>query len=152
MDRQILKNEIDALVKDLFTARGFILVDIISRFDGSGLSLNLLVDRPQGGVSLEECVLLNRLVRQVLDEKSEFYGQYSLEVASPGLDRPLKTKEDFMRCLNKQAVFFLNDLINGKCEWNGLIIRVNETAVFIEQTGEVLEVPLIKINKAKLII
>ena len=151
MDRQILKNEIGALFRDLIAAQDFVLVDIISRFDGVGLSLNLLVDRPQGGISLGECALLNRLVHKALDEKSELYGQYSLEVSSPGLDRPLKTKEDFTRYLNKQAVFFLNDLINGKCEWKGLINRVNETAVFIEQAGEILEIPLIKINKAKLV-
>jgi ribosome maturation factor RimP len=150
MDREGLKQEISLLVRDLATAQGLVLVDIIFRQDGSGLLLGLLVDRPQGGISLGECSLLNRLVRQALDEKNIF-GEYSLEVSSPGLDRPLKTKEDFMRCLNKQAVFFLNDLINGKCEWKGVINRVNETAVFIGQAGEVLEIPLIKINKAKLV-
>ena len=151
MDRQILKNEIDLLIKELFAARGCVLVDIISRQDGLGLSLGLLADRPQGGISLEECSLLNRLVRQTLDEKNMFAGEYSLEVSSPGLDRPLKTREDFMRCLNKQVVFFLNGLVNGKCEWKGTISKVNETSVFIDQAGGVLEIPLIKINKAKLV-
>jgi len=150
MDREGLKQEISLLVSDLATAQGLVLVDIILRQNGSELLLGLLADRPQGGISLGECALLNRLVRQALDEKNIF-GEYSLEVSSPGLDRPLKTKEDFTRCLNKQAVFFLNDLINGKCEWKGVINRVNETAVFIEQAGEVLEIPLIKINKAKLV-
>jgi len=54
--------------------------------------------------------------------------------------------------LNKQAVFFLNDLVSGKCEWQGLISRVSQTAVFIDRPGESLEIPLIKINKAKLVI
>ncbi|MFA6130114.1 MAG: ribosome maturation factor RimP [Candidatus Omnitrophota bacterium] len=154
MDRETLKQEIGALIKELFAAQGFVLVDIIFRQDGPGLFLGLLVDRPEGGISLGECALLNRLVRQELDEKNILSGQYSLEVSSPGLDRPLKTKEDFMRCLNKEAVFFLNDLVSGKCEWNGLISKVNETTVFVGRTGEgeVLEIPLIKINKAKLVI
>jgi ribosome maturation factor RimP len=150
MDRERLKQEITLLINDLFTAQGFVLVDVIFRQDGAGLSLGLLADRPQGGISLEQCGLLNRLVRQALDEKNIF-GEYSLEVSSPGLDRPLKTKEDFTRCLNKQAVFFLNDSVNGKIEWKGVINRVGETAVSIEQAGEVLEIPLIKINKAKLV-
>ena len=135
----------------LFTEKGFVLVDINFRVDGSGLLLSLLADRPQGGISLEECSLLNRLVRQILDEDNKFYGQYSLEISSPGLDRPLKTKEDFMRCLNKQVVFFLNDLVSDKIEWKGIINRVTETSVFITTTGEVLEIPLIKVNKAKLV-
>ena len=152
MDHQALKSEIGSLVKDLFSGQGFVLVDIIFRLDGSGLLMSLLADKPQGGITLGECALLNRMIRQILDEKNMFAGQYSLEVSSPGLDRPLKTKEDFTRCLNKQVVFFLNDLINGKCEWEGVINRVNETSVFIGQAGEVLEIPLMKINKAKLII
>lgn len=152
MDRETLKQEINSSVKDLFLAQGFVLVDIILRQDGSGLLLSLLADRPQGGINLEECSLLNRLIRQELAEKNILTGEYSLEVSSPGLDRPLKTKEDFKRCLNKKAVFFLNDLVGGKCEWNGLISNVNETSVFVGQGGEVLEIPLIKINKAKLVI
>ena len=143
--------DLSLLIRNLFTEKGFVLVDINFRVDGSGLLLSLLADRPQGGISLEECSLLNRLVRQILDEDNKFYGQYSLEISSPGLDRPLKTKEDFMRCLNKQVVFFLNDLVSDKIEWKGIINRVTETSVFITTTGEVLEIPLIKVNKAKLV-
>ncbi|MDD5408667.1 MAG: hypothetical protein PHC71_01045 [Candidatus Omnitrophica bacterium] len=152
MDRETLKQEIGLSIKALFASQGFVLVDIILRQDGSGLFLGLLADRPEGGISLGECALLNRLVRQELAEKNILTGEYSLEVSSPGLDRPLKTKEDFMRCLNKEAVFFLNDLVNGKCEWKGAISTVNEASVFVGQAGEVLEIPLIKINKAKLVI
>jgi ribosome maturation factor RimP len=151
MDRGNLKQELSLLIKDLVARQGFVLVDTILRQDGSGLLLSLLADRPQGGISLEDCSLLNRLIRQALDEKNIFSGQYALEVSSPGADRPLKTGEDFMRCLNKQAVFFLNDLVSGKCEWKGIIIRVNQESVFLDQAGEVLEIPLIKINKAKLV-
>jgi len=153
MDRDILRQEINLLVRDLFAAEDFVLVDIIFRQDGFGLSLGLFVDKPQGGISLGECSSLNRSIRKIIDERNLFSGgQYTLEVSSPGLDRPLKTKEDFKRCLNKLVKFFLNDLISGKCEWDGLISEVNETSVFIDKAGVVLEIPLIKINKAKLVV
>ena len=152
MDRERAKQEISLLINDLLAAQDFVLVDFIFSRVGSGLLLGLFIDRSEGGISLGECSLLNRLIRQILDENNLFSGeQYTLEVSSPGIDRSLKTKEDFMRCLNKQVVFFLNDLINGKCEWKGAISRVNEVAVFIDQAGEILEIPLIKINKAKLV-
>jgi ribosome maturation factor RimP len=151
MNFQELKEEIASTAAGLFAAQGFILVDIVVRQGAQELSLNLFADRPQGGINLEECALLNRLMRQGLDEKKILNGQYALEVSSPGLDRPLKTKADFIRCLNKQAVFFLNDLINGKLQWQGIIKKVGEAAVFIEQEREDLEIPLIKINKAKLV-
>ena len=152
MNLQELKKEAGLLAEELLSSRGFVLVDIIFRQSSSGLSLSLLTDKPGGGITLEECSLLNRLFRQALDEKNILGGQYNLEVASPGLDRPLKKKEDFLRCLNKQAVFFLNAMLNGKCEWRGSINRVSGESVFIESEGGVLEIPLITINKAKLVI
>jgi ribosome maturation factor RimP len=151
MNLQALKEEIGLLAGEIFVSKGFVLVDIISRQDGSGLLFSLLADRPQGGINLDECALLNRLLRQALDEKDILSGQFSLEVSSPGLDRPLAAKADFIRCMNKQAVFFLNGLIGGKCEWQGEISGVNESSVFITRDGEVMEIPLIKINKAKLV-
>jgi ribosome maturation factor RimP len=92
-----------------------VLVDAAVKQDGAGVAFSLLADKPQGGISLKDCALLNRLLRDELDT-GILSGQYTLEVSSPGLDRPLKTKEDFMRCRDRRAVFFLNDSINGKCE------------------------------------
>ena len=99
-----------------------------------------------------ECAALNHRLSQLLDEKEVISNRYILEVASPGLDRLLKTKKDFMRYLHKQVVFFLNDLVNGKCQWQGEVSRVDDTGVFIDSAGQILEIPLIKINKATLII
>ncbi|MDD5115782.1 MAG: ribosome maturation factor RimP [Candidatus Omnitrophica bacterium] len=152
MDRENLKEEIKSTAARLFGAHGFLLVDAVVKQDGAGVTFGLLADKPQGGISLEDCASLNRLLRDELDTMGILSGQYTLEVSSPGLDRPLKTKEDFMRCRDRRAVFFLNDSINGKCEWSGLIREVNETSVLICPQGEVLEIPLIKINKAKLLI
>ena len=152
MDRDELKLQIDSLVKKLLVSEGFVLVEFVFRQDGLSFFLGLFVDRPEGRISLGECSLLNRKVRQVLDENKIFSGQYTLEVSSPGLDRPLKTKEDFIRCLNKEVVFFLNDFLESKCQWQGLLSRVDESSVTINSGEHVLEIPLIKINKAKLII
>jgi len=152
MDRDELKLQIDSLVKKLLVSEGFVLVEFVFRQDGLSFFLGLFVDRPEGRISLGECSLLNRKVRQVLDENKIFSGQYTLEVSSPGLDRPLKTKEDFIRCLNKEVVFFLNDFLESKCQWQGLLSRVDESSVIINSGEHVLEIPLIKINKAKLII
>ena len=55
-----------------------------------------------------------------------------LEVNSPGLDRPLKTKQDFSRCRGRQVKFFLIEPINGKIEMAGLISQVLEDGVNVE--------------------
>lgn len=148
MGTDALEQKLHSFLGDLLSAQGFVLVEITLKRSGSGLCLNVLADRPQGGISLAECGDLNRRVRQSLDENGIVVEQYVLEVSSPGLDRALKTREDFKRHLNRQAVFFLNDLVNGKCEWRGTITSVGETSVSVEG----MEIPLVKINKAKPVI
>jgi ribosome maturation factor RimP len=151
MDQGGIKKEIGELSSGIFSGKGFELVEIDVRNSGSGVSFTLLADRPQGGISLDECGMLNRLLKSALDEKGFLGGQYTLEVSSPGLDRPLKQKEDFRRCLGRQAAFFLNCPVNEKIEWRGLIGKVDEQSVFIDAGGGLLEIPLVKINKAKLV-
>jgi len=152
----LVKEQIIREVKDLITAyfesQGVELIDLILRYEGSKLILTILADKMEGGITLGDCALLNRQLGAILEEKDIIDRDYILEVSSPGLDRDLKTQKDFLRSLNKEAVFFLNDLINGKCQWQGLVNRVDEISVFIQSSNEALEIPLNKINKAKLVI
>jgi ribosome maturation factor RimP len=166
MISDIIIDELNSLLKDYLTSLNFILVDIIYRYEGKDLVLRVLADRPQGyglassgqshkpngGINLDECAMLNREIGVLLDEKDIIKEKYILEVASPGLDRPLKTRDDFLRLLNKPAKFFLNEVINGKLEWDGSIDRVDQESVSIMTKEGIIELPIIKINKAKLII
>lgn len=144
--------ELNALISSWLSRQNLELVDLICRYEGGNLVISIVVDIPGGGITLGECALLNRQLGGLLEEKNIIAGNYVLEVSSPGLDRCLKTQKDFSRCLNKEAVFFLNDLVGGKCQWQGVISKVDEASVFIEHSGQVLEIPLIKINKARLVV
>ena len=135
-----------------FANQGFELVDVICRQEGAQLFLSILADRLGGGINLGECAQISRQISRELDERNIIASGYRLEVSSPGLDRLLKKERDFLRSLNKKAVFFLNDLINGKCQWQGIISKVDQATVYLQVAGEILEIPLIKINKAQLVI
>ena len=152
MDREALVAELNLLLNDHLRSLNFVLVDIIFRYEGSDLILRVLADKLEGGINLDECAQINREINSVLDEKNIIQEKYILEVSSPGLDRPLKTREDFSRLLNKKAKFFLNEIINGKLEWDGVINKVGQEGVFIITGSGFIEVPFLKINKAKLII
>ena len=152
MIKEAWLEELKGLFLNCLNAAGLELIDLISRPEGKRLFLTVLADKPQGGITLQECALLCRQLKNLLEEKNIIDGDYVLEVSSPGLDRLLKRQEDFLRSLNKEAVFFLNDLVNGKFQWQGVISKVDQTAVFLRVEGEILESPLIKINKARLVI
>jgi ribosome maturation factor RimP len=152
MDKQELILELRLLLGNYLKEQGLDLVDLIHRYEGRSLSLRILTDKPEGGISVGECAKLNRDICIILDEKEILKEGYILEVSSPGLDRPLVKKEDFLRCRNKEVRFFLNEPINEKMELQGKISKVDDDAVYIAIQGEVFEVPLVRIIKAKQIV
>ncbi len=132
---------------------GLELVELIYRQEGGGdFFLKFLVDRPEGGINLGECANLNKEISSILDAEDMLQSRYILEVSSPGLDRSLKTKNDFLRCLNKSVRFFLNAQVCGKLEHAGIIREVKDEGVSVETKEGVIEIPLASINKAKQII
>jgi ribosome maturation factor RimP len=152
MDRQEIIAELKNIIGDYLKIQRLDLVDFILRHEGRDLILRILVDRSEGGITLDECAKLNEQISNLLDEKDILQTRYILEVASPGLDRPLKTKNDFLHCTNRRVRFFLNEPINGKIELEGLISKVENDSVYIESRSELIEIPLTKINKAKQVI
>ncbi|MFH1191518.1 MAG: ribosome maturation factor RimP [Candidatus Omnitrophota bacterium] len=172
MTKEVFTQELSDLISSCLAAQGLELIELIYRPEGKRLVITVLADKPQakpclpdrqglasnsqshkplGGITLHECAFFCRQLKNILEEKNIIKGDYVLEVSSPGLDRPLKRQKDFLYALNKKAVFFLNDLVNGKCQWQGVIKKVDEVIVSI-QAGDILEIPLTKINKAQLII
>lgn len=149
MDRQEITNALKDIIGDYLKNRGLELVDLIYRYEGRDLFLRIFADRPTGGITLEECAQINTEISRILDEKDILREGYILEVSSPGLDRPLKTKNDFLRCMNRRAKFFLSEPVNGKIELEGVICQATEGAVYIEIEANTVQIPLSKIKKAK---
>jgi ribosome maturation factor RimP len=152
MDRREIIAELRDVIGSYIKEQGLDLVDLVYRYEGGGLFLRILVDKPEGGISLDDCAYINNEISRILDEKNILQERYILEVASPGLDRPLTTKKDFLRCMNKKARFFLNELVEDRRELEGIINSVDDEAVYIDSQGRVIKIPLSKINKAKRVI
>ncbi len=85
-----IKQGVEALISPEISLMGYELLEI----DFSGGVLRLTIDKP-GGVTLDDCVAVNRRVGMILDAQDPIDGSYRLEVSSPGLTRRLKTPKDF---------------------------------------------------------
>ena len=149
MEREALTEHLKEIIGSFLEPQGLELVELICRHEGRDLVLQVLVDRPEGGITVGECSGINKEIGNLLDEKNILEGSYLLEVSSPGIDRPLKTKADFFRCIGKEVRFFLNKEVNGKLEWAGEIKKVEGETVFIRLGDVLLEIPLANINKAR---
>jgi len=152
MNRQALISELKSIINDFLKAKDLDLVDLIYRYEGRNLVLRIFVDKPEGGISLDECAQLNSDISRILDEKDLLQERYILEVSSPGLDRPLKNKHDFLRCINRNVRFFLKESINGKLELVGIITKVEDDSVYIDIKGNIIQILISKITNAKQII
>ena len=152
MQRCEIINELRNIIADYLKISGLELIDLLYRYEARNFILMVLVDKPEGGISLGECAELNTQIGLILDEKDILQERYILEVSSPGLDRPLETKNDFLRCRNKDVRLFFKELINGKMELEGIIDTADEDAVYISVEDKAVTIPLSKITKAKQVI
>lgn len=152
MDRQEIIETLKSIIEDYLKIQQLDLVDLIYRQEGRGLILRILIDRPQGGITLGECTRLNREISAILDERDILKMNYVMEVSSPGLGRILKTKADFCRCINRRVRFFFNEPINGKAELEGVIIKVENDSACVDIEDKIMEIPLSKINRGKQVI
>jgi ribosome maturation factor RimP len=149
MDEQVISEDLKKVINPILEEADAELVELDLVRTSGQVIVRLFVDKIEGGISLDECALINKRLGDILDEQNIIADRYILEVSSPGLDRPLKTKNDFRRCTNKKVKFFLREPIKGKVEWDGAIINVTDDEVSAQIAGDVVQIPLAKINKAK---
>jgi len=152
MDKQAIIEELINIVGDCLKSQGFELVDLIHRYEGRDLFLRILADRPEGGITLDECSRINKQICGILDRNNIISGEYILEVFSPGIDRPLKNESDFSRSKNRKVKFYLCEAISGRIEIDGVVKKVEEDEVYVEAGTGLINIPLSKINKARQII
>ena len=143
------------IAQQLSQTQGLELVEIKIGRHNKDVSIQILVDKPQGKISLKDCSLLNRAIVEAIDKEGILSEDgYSLEVASPGLDRPLATYKDFLRNLNKEVHLWLSEQVAGKKEHRGIIKSVTQEVLMIVTTKEQQEitVPVSQIMKGLLVI
>ena len=152
MDYLDYSAELTKTISPLLEEEDAELVEIkLSRQEGKIL-LRMLIDKKSGGITIGECSQLNHKIGALLDNSDLIKESYILEVSSPGLDRSLKTRNDFLRAKEKMAHFFFNEPVEGRVELEGKIKDADSESVTIEAEGKFLAVPLSRINRAKYII
>ena len=136
-----------ALVEPVLADASAELVESTLHRQGRQLVIRLLVDQV-GGVTMGDCTRLNRLIGQALDEADLIDEPYTLEVSSPGLDRPLVSRRDFERALGEELNLELLEPVHGRKQLTGQLLAVQpEAIVMITRAGNVT-VPLTQIQRA----
>lgn len=112
--------EIARLCEPVIENLGFRLVRV--RLTGhNGATVQIMAERPDGTMSLEDCVSLSRAISPVLEAADPISGRYHLEVSSPGIDRPLVRPDDFERWAGHEAKVEMQHLLAGRRRFRGEI-------------------------------
>lgn len=143
-------NKINNTASSLCEAEGmeFVHAEFLSL--GGRRILRVYIDK-EGGVSLEDCTLVSRQLGDMLDILLENSGAYTLEVSSPGLDRPLAKESDFVRFAGQKARIKVKTLINDQKTFTGTIHGIEEGRVILETVKGPVQIPQANISTARLV-
>jgi ribosome maturation factor RimP len=149
-----------AIASRVAGAYGLDIFEVQYRREGPGMVLRVQIDRPGAGataeesISVEDCARVSRDLSAVLDVEDVVPTAYTLEVSSPGLDRPLRHAEDYRRFAGRRAKLVMSKAIEGQMFFKGRLGGVEgsgaPTAIVITDDGRTHRVPLAVITRANL--
>jgi ribosome maturation factor RimP len=145
-------------------SHGLEIFDIQLRRESIGTVLRVIIDRPDPGrietpeeaVGIEECQRVSQDLSALLDVEEDELGeaslhkQYTLEVSSPGIDRPLRHEADYRRFAGRLAKVVATEPIEGQSAFSGRLRGVEDGRVLLEEGRRVHRVPLAQVKRAQL--
>ena len=147
--------EVAALIEAPLNDLGFQLVRVTVS-GRNGTTVQIMAERPDGTMTVEDCALASRNISPLLDAHDPIKGQYTLEISSPGIDRPLARASDFDAWAGHEAKIETKDLIQGRKRFRGLLQGLAgeevSLALTADQGGGTVNLPIEGIAEARLLL
>jgi ribosome maturation factor RimP len=143
---------VEAVARRVTLGREFELTDVEVKRDKSGYLVRLFVDK-EGGIGLDELQSVSEEVSAILDAEDPVPSSYTLEVSSPGLDRPLKTEADYLRFVGKLVKLASYEPVDGRRHWLGRLASFEDGIVTVnleKEGGTLARIPLSKLSHGRL--
>jgi ribosome maturation factor RimP len=147
--------EIAALIEPTLNELGFLLVRVAVS-GRNGTTVQIMAERPDGTMSVEDCADVSRQLSPLLDANDPIAGHYTLEISSPGIDRPLARPSDFVAWAGHEARIETKELVGGRRRFRGILKGLAGDDVEIEvppdQGGPEVRLPMSVISEARLVL
>ena len=151
----IAKAAIDRRLAEIITPviedMGFELVRV-RLMSGKSTILQVMADRPDGGIEVDECAKISQAIGAVLDVEDPILDEYALEVSSPGIDRPLTRLKDFDAFEGYEAKIETTELIDGRRRFKGELAGVEGGEVLINVEEGTIGLQFDWLSDAKLVL
>ena len=146
IDRR-LAEIITPVIEDL----GYELVRV-RLMSGKETTLQIMADKPDGGIEVDDCAAISTAVSATLDVEDPILDAYTLEVSSPGIDRPLTRLKDFDAFEGYEAKLETDELIDGRRRFKGVLAGVEDDEVLINVTEGTIGLKFAWLSDAKLVL
>jgi ribosome maturation factor RimP len=125
-----------------------VVIDHPTRYAGDGA---VLVDPVEHSIGIEDCQRVSQDLGVVLDVEDPVAEHYTLEVSSPGMDRPLRGPDDFRRFVGRMAKIVVREALSGQVHFEGRMRAIENDEVVLEVSRtKVVRIPLGRVSRAKL--
>ena len=152
---QRVADRLREVISPILWTLGLELVDVVCVGQGPRSIIRVLIDK-SGGVSIADCEQAHKALGPALDVADPFPHAYTLEVSSPGLDRPFKRAQDYQRAIGKEVSLKLRQPLEGQWRITGQLMHVDEQAVVLTvastQASQTVKLNRDMIAEAKLVV
>ena len=144
------RTDLRKLLEPGVAATGFELVDVEIAGSQHSPTLRVYIDGP-AGVNVDDCARVSRQLSALLDVEDPLPGHYTLEVSSPGLDRPLVKPEDFKRFVGETIKVKMHEPLQGRKNFSGRLVDVAADHVVVEVDEEHYDLAFEGMDRARLV-
>lgn len=152
MKRTEIVTQVEELLQPIANRMRLETVDVQIHGEAERTVLRVLMDRPDGGITVEECAKVSEALSRALDLYDLFPHTYTLEVSSPGLDRPVRTDAEYRRFAGRRAEVMTAEPLGGQRRFRGVILGVVGDALVLQVDERQVQVPKAQILQAKLVV
>ena len=143
-------NRITKLVQPLVEELGYEFVGLEHSSNPKNAVLRIYIDK-ENGIDLDDCGAVSREIAAMLDVEDPISGHYTLEISSPGVDRPLFTPEQIERFTGKEVKVTLFAPEDGRRRFKGRILTVRDQMIHMDIDGEEIALDFTNFAKARLV-
>ena len=145
-----IQERLTDLFEPVTSALGCELWGVEYRAQGRSALLRVYIDR-EGGISVEDCEKVSRQISSVLDVEDPIQSEYTLEVSSPGMDRPLFKLEQFVASVGETVAVRLRLPFDGRRKFTGLLKGIEDDEIVLEVDNEEYVLPYELVDKANIV-
>ncbi|MGL6064559.1 MAG: ribosome maturation factor RimP [Fusobacteriaceae bacterium] len=150
MEKQFIIEKVEKIILPVAKELGLELVDVEYLQDGGYWYLRVFIEKLDEEISLGDCATLSNRIDEEIDKLIP--EKFFLEVSSPGIERPLKKIEDFIRFRGENIRLALKHKLNDHKNYSGILLDIkNDDTILLKNENEILEIPFKEIKKANLL-